>query len=53
MTRIKGINRKNRKPPQHKMQIDGRSIFTLEEIKKKKRDKIIKKKRKEKEKAQE
>lgn len=47
--RIKGINRKRRKNPREKMQVDNRGIFILEEVKKKKREKLIRKKRREKE----
>lgn len=49
MTRIKGINRKRRKHEKDKMQIDNRGIFILDEIKRKKREQILRKKRRQKE----
>lgn len=46
--KIKGINRKRKKNPKDKMQIDNRNIFQIERVKRKRRDQIIKKKRKDK-----
>jgi len=47
--RIKNRNRNKRKSPKDRMQIDNRNIHILEEIKRKRRDQIIKRQRKQKE----
>ena len=46
--KIKGRNRKKRKNPRDRMQVDNRNIFQLERIKRKRIDQIRKKQRKQK-----
>jgi hypothetical protein len=46
--KIKKPNRSKRKHPKDRMQIDNRNIFQLERVKKKRKDQIRKKQRKQK-----